>query len=142
MKLRSILATLVIVALLACAGCNSSRGVHRADAEVVPPSEVVDFNLLYGQNCAGCHGVDGKGGAAMALASPAYLAIADDSVIRRTASNGVPGTPMPAFAQSAGGMLTDKQIDALVRGIRSWEKPDALGNLAPPSYVAQGLGDP
>jgi len=49
---------------------------------------------------------------------------------------------MPAFAQSAGGMLTDKQIDALVRGIRSWEKPDALGNLAPPSYVAHCLGYP
>ena len=30
---------------------------------------------------------------------------------------------MPAFAQSAGGMLTDKQIDAIVGGIRSWAKP-------------------
>jgi mono/diheme cytochrome c family protein len=142
MKLRSILATLVIVALLACAGCNSSRGIHRADAEVVPPSEVVDFNLLYGQNCAGCHGVDGKGGAAMALTNPAYLAIADDSVIRRTASNGVPGTPMPAFAQSAGGMLTDKQIDALVQGIRSWAKPDTLAAQTPPPYAAQSPGNP
>src|ERR1700716_1341598 len=142
MKLRSILATLVIVALLACAGCNSSRGIHRADAEVVPPSEVVDFNLLYGQNCAGCHGVDGKGGAAMALTNPAYLAIADDSVIRRTASNGVRGTPMPAFAQSAGGMLTDNQINALVRGIRFWAKPDTLGAQTPPPYAAQSPGDP
>src|ERR1700682_7283 len=142
MKHRVILAALVIVALLGCAGCNSSPGVHRADAEVVPPSEIVDFSLLYGQNCAGCHGVEGKGGAAMALTNPAYLAIADDSIIRRTASNGVPGTPMPAFAQSAGGMLTDKQIDALVRGIRSWAKPDALGNQALPPYAAQAPGDP
>ena len=31
----------------------------------------------------------------------------------------MPGTPMPAFAQSAGGMLTDEQIDAMVSGIRS-----------------------
>src|SRR5258708_14200181 len=85
---------------------------------------------------------NGRGGVAIALVSPVFLAIADDSVIRRTAANGVPGTSMPAFAQSAGGMLTDKQIDALVPGIRSWEKPDALGNLAPPSYVANGLGDP
>jgi mono/diheme cytochrome c family protein len=107
----------------------------------VPPSEVVDFNLLYGQNCAGCHGVDGKGGAAIALMNPVFLAIADDTVIRRTASNGVPGTPMPAFAQSAGGMLSDKQIDALVRGIRSWAKPDALGDQTPPSYAAQTPGD-
>src|SRR6267143_5879944 len=78
---------------------------HRPKLAVLPPSQVVDFNALYGQNCAGCHGVVGKGGAAVALANPVFLAIADDTLIRRIASNGVPGTPMPAFAQSAGGML-------------------------------------
>ena len=52
-----------------------------------------------------------------------FLAIADDTAIRRTATNRVPGLPMPAFAQSAGGILTDKQIDAIVSGIRSWAKP-------------------
>src|SRR6266852_8308433 len=98
-------AIVAIVALLACAACSSSRGVPRAGPEVVSPSEVVDFNLLYGKNCAGCHGVDGRGGAALALANPVFLAIADEAVIRHTAANGVPGTPMPAFAQSAGGML-------------------------------------
>src|SRR3981081_4410641 len=142
MKHRYILAPRVIVALLACAGCNSSPGVHRADAEVVPPSEVVDFNQLYGQNCAGCHGVDGKGGAAIALANPVFLAIANDTVIRDTAANGVPGTPMPAFPQSAGGPLTDKQIDAIVQGIRSWAGPDALRDTTPPPYAAQAPGDP
>jgi mono/diheme cytochrome c family protein len=109
---------------------------------VVPPSEVVDFNQLYGQNCAGCHGVDGKGGAAFALANPVFLAIANDSVIRDTAANGVPGTPMPAFAQSAGGTLTEKQIDAIVEGIRSWARPDALRDTTPPPYAAQAPGDP
>jgi mono/diheme cytochrome c family protein len=39
-------------------------------------------------------------------------------------------------------MLTEKQIDALVRGIRSWAKPDALGNQITPPYLTQGLGDP
>src|SRR3981081_4400647 len=102
----------------------------------------MEFSLLYSQNCAGCHGADGKGGAAIALANPVFLAIADDGVIRRIASNGVPGTPMPAFAQSAGGMLTDNQINALVRGIRSWAKPDTLGAPTPPPYAAQGPGDP
>jgi cytochrome c oxidase cbb3-type subunit III len=48
---------------------------------------------------------------------------------------------MPAFAQSAGGMLTEKQIDALVLGIRSWAMPNALGNQTPPPYVAQAPGD-
>jgi mono/diheme cytochrome c family protein len=145
MKHRAILATLeivVVAAFLACAACTSSRGVPRADSEVLPPSEVVDFNVLYGQNCGGCHGVEGKGGAALGLANPVFLAIADDNVIRRTASNGVPGTPMPAFAQSAGGMLTDKQVDAIVHGIRSWAKPDVPGNQTPPPYIAAAPGDP
>jgi len=141
MKQRFILVAFGVLALLACAACGSSRGIARADSEVVPPSEIVDFNVLYGQNCAGCHGVEGSGGASIGLANPIFLAIADDNVIRRTASNGVPGTPMPAFAQSAGGMLTDKQIDAIVHGIRSWAKPAALGSQTPPPYAAPGPGD-
>src|ERR1700726_2400916 len=142
MKHRPIrLVTLTVVALLGCAACSSSPVVHRPESAVVPPSEAVDFNALYGQNCAGCHGVDGKGGAAIALANPVFLAIADDTVIRRIASNGVPGTPMSAFAQSAGGMLTEKQIDSLVTGIRLWAKPNALGDQTPPPYAAQAPGD-
>ena len=133
---------IAIVAFFACAACSSSSGVHRPELAVVPPSQIVDFNALYGQNCAGCHGVDGKGGAAMALANPVFLAIADDNVIHRITSNGVSGTPMPAFAQSAGGMLTEKQIDALVTGIRSWAKPNALGGQTPPPYRAAAPGDP
>jgi len=137
----SILAILAVVALLACASCSSSLGVYRTEPAVVPPSEVVDFKQIYGQNCAGCHGVDGRGGAAIALANPVFLAIADDAIIRRISSNGVPGTPMPAFAQSAGGMLTDKQINAIVHGIRSWQKPDALPDATPPPFTAQAPGD-
>jgi mono/diheme cytochrome c family protein len=101
----------------------------------------VDFNLLYSKNCAGCHGTGGKGGAAIALADPVFLAIADDATIRRTAANGVQGTPMPAFAQSAGGMLTDSQVDVLVQGIRSWAKSDAVRDNALPSYAARAAGD-
>ena len=142
MNRRAILAALPAFALLVCAACTTSSGAPRAGSEVVPPSAVVEFSVLYGQNCTGCHGANGEGSAAIALANPIFLAIADDTVIRRTAATGVPGTSMPAFAQSAGGMLTDKQIDALVRGIRSWAKPDALGNQSPPSYTAQDLGDP
>jgi cytochrome c oxidase cbb3-type subunit 3 len=141
MKHRPILVTLAIVALFSCAACSSSLRIHRADSAIAPASEVVDFNALYGQNCAGCHGVAGKGGAAISLANQVFLAMADDSVIRRIASNGVPGTPMPAFAQGAGGMLTEKQIDAVVTGIRSWAKPNALGDQTPP-YAVSVPGDP
>ena len=108
-------------------------GPSQPDSKVLPPDQLLDFKALYAQNCAGCHGSRGSRGAAIPLADPVFLAIADDDAIRRTASNGVPGTPMPAFAQSAGGMLTDKQIDAIVGGIRSWAKPDGPAGSHSPS---------
>jgi len=105
------------------------------------PNEVSDFKVLFAANCAGCHGTDGKGGAAIALANPEYLAIVDDATLRRVASTGIRGTSMPAFAQSAGGMLTEKQIDVIVRGIRGWSKPDALQGSIPPPYSSTESGD-
>jgi cytochrome c oxidase cbb3-type subunit III len=135
-------AVFAMFAIAVCVACINSDGRPGQDSPVVPPNQIVDFGVLYAQNCAGCHGVEGSGGAAMSLANPVFLAIADDGVIRRAAANGVPGTPMPAFAQSAGGMLTDKQIDVLVRGIRSWAKPNALGSAIPPPYATQSTGDP
>lgn len=139
---RAIGSALVILFVAVCVACSNSSGRPTPDSVAVPPNEIVNFNVLYSQNCAGCHGVDGKGGAAIALANPVYLAIADDAVIRRVASNGVSGTPMPAFAQTAGGMLTAKQIDALVSGIRSWAKPNSLGEKTPPPYSSSASGDP
>jgi cytochrome c oxidase cbb3-type subunit III len=105
------------------------------------PNEVSDFKVLFAANCAGCHGTDGEGGAAIALANPEYLAIVDDATLRRVASTGIRGTSMPAFAQSAGGMLTEKQIDVIVRGIRGWSKPDALQGSIPPPYSSTESGD-
>jgi cytochrome c oxidase cbb3-type subunit III len=142
MNCQAIGSALAILAIAVCVACSNSPGRPAPDSAVVPPDQIADFSLLYSQNCAGCHGAAGKGGAAVALANPVFLAIADDTVIRRTAASGVPGTPMPAFAQGAGGMLTDQQIDALVRGIRSWAKLGALGDQIPPSYAAQAPGDP
>ena len=139
---QPILVAVVMVAIAACSGCSSSPGRPKSDSEIIPPGQVMEFSLLYSQNCAGCHGANGKGGAAIALANPVFLTIADDSVIRRTTANGVRGTSMPAFAQSAGAMLSDKQIDALVSGIRSWAKSDILNNVTPPPYSSRTPGDP
>src|ERR1700721_572770 len=142
MRFRELILGAAAASSIGLFGCANAPGRPSPGEVPVVPSEVSDFSVLYGQNCAGCHGAEGKGGAAIALANPVYLAIADDAILHRAAANGVPGTSMPAFAQSAGGMLTDKQIEALVRGIRSWAKPDALGIQIPPSYLAQGPGDP
>jgi cytochrome c oxidase cbb3-type subunit 3 len=127
---------------LGLCGCANAPGRPGPGEVPVVPSEISDFNLLYGRNCAGCHGSEGKGGAAIALSDPVYLAIADDAVLRRVATHGIPGTSMPAFAQSAGGMLTGKQIDVLVDGIRArWSKPNVLGGVDPPPYSSSEPGD-
>jgi len=101
----------------------------------------LDFNTLYAQNCAGCHGTRGRGGASIALANPVYLAIVDETVLRNVVANGVQGTSMPAFAQRAGGMLTEEQINAITSGILShWGRKQVLDGANPPSYAAKVAG--
>jgi cytochrome c oxidase cbb3-type subunit III len=121
-------------------GCANPPGQPRGGPDVIPPNEVMDFATLYSDNCAACHGAEGKGGASIALADPVYLTIADDATIRKVTASGVSGTSMPGFAASAGGLLTDKQIDVIVTGIRSqWGHGAALSGA--PSYAAKDKGD-
>jgi len=126
---------------LATAGCSSLPGRPGPDPEVMRPDDVLNFNTLYAQNCSACHGAGGKGGAALALVDPVYLAIVDDATLRKVTADGVPHTTMPGFAHSAGGMLTDRQIDVLVEGMRRWAKPEALQGAIPPPYKADVPGD-
>ena len=126
------------LAALVLSGCGRPRGL----VETLAPNEVMDFRTLYAENCAGCHGRDGRGGAAIGLADPVYLALADERSMRRAVANGVHGTAMPAFAESAGGLLTEAQIDVIVGEIRSrWSRPGVLDGANPPSYAAKSAGD-
>jgi len=123
-------------------GCGVPHGQPSKGSEVLAPNEILEFGTLYAEDCAGCHGAEGRGGAAIALANPVYLAIAGDAAIRRVIANGVRGTAMPAFAESAGGMLTDAQIDVITKGIRSrWSRRGILDAANPPSYAAKSTGD-
>jgi len=129
-------------ALLLGFGCDRLPGKPTpADIELTP-RQVHDFATLFHQNCAGCHGMDGKGNGALALANPVYLAIVSDDTLRRTTAQGLPGTHMPPFAQSKGGTLTDEQIEILVREMRTrWSRPEALQGVTPPPYAANSAGD-
>src|SRR5271156_4922818 len=141
MKISLLVSAALVLSAIMC-GCANAPGKPLAASTPIVPSEISDFNVLYGDNCAGCHGSEGRGGAAIALGDPVYLAIADDAILRRAATNGISGTSMPAFAQSAGGMLTEKQIDVIVRGIRErWSKPNALSGANPPPYSSTPPGD-
>jgi cytochrome c oxidase cbb3-type subunit III len=130
------------LAAILFAGCGAPHGEPTRDSEVLAPNQILDFNVLFSENCSACHGPQGKGGAAIALANPEYLAIADDAVIRKAAVQGIPGTAMPAFAQSAGGMLTDAQIDIIVQGIRSRRgQKGNLGATTFPPYALKSTGE-
>jgi cytochrome c oxidase cbb3-type subunit III len=127
---------------LLLSGCSSPHGQPQGDSEAVAPSQVSDFATLYSQNCAGCHGAQGRGGAAIALANPVYLDIVDEAFMRKVVATGIHGTSMSAFAQSAGGMLTDKQIDVITSGILSnWSRKGILDGSNPPSYAANTPGN-
>jgi mono/diheme cytochrome c family protein len=131
-----------LLCVVVVAGCDRLPGRPRSADRPVRPSAVTDFATLYGDNCAGCHGDDARPGAAVALADPVYLALVDDATLRRIVANGVPDTAMPGFAPDAGGALTDAQVDAIVRGMRSrWGRTDALAGTTPPPYAAP-VGDP
>ena len=132
----------VVLASVLPSGCGTPHGQPGRDSEILAPNEVSDFGTLYSQNCAGCHGVEGRGGAAIALANPVYLAIADDAAIRKVIANGVQGTAMPAFAQSSGGMLTERQITIISTELRArWAKREILDGTNPPSYATKSTGD-
>jgi cytochrome c oxidase cbb3-type subunit 3/ubiquinol-cytochrome c reductase cytochrome c subunit len=142
MRSNSILASIAVPAVLALAGCNLP-GRPKAGPEVPRPEAVMSFDKLYGENCAGCHGANGQGGAATNLANPEYQGIIDDATLRDTIAKGEKGTLMPAFATENGGELTDAQIDALISEMRRrWRKPNPFGGDTPPPYKATHAGDP
>jgi cytochrome c oxidase cbb3-type subunit 3 len=121
-------------------GCNLPGRPH-AGPEVPRPGEVLSFNELYQQNCAGCHGANGQQGAATDLANPEYEAWIDDASLRSAIEMGEKGSLMPAFGLSKGGTLTALQIDVLVRGLRAkWSSPNAFGSGVPPPYRPSEFG--
>jgi mono/diheme cytochrome c family protein len=138
MKCRAFLLAVLALSTTAC----TLPGRPSSASKVVPPEAITDFDILYAKNCAGCHGENGRGGPAIGLGDPLYLAIADDSTIRRVAAEGVSGTPMTAFAQTSGGFLSNDQIDLIAKGIRTrWGKPDIADSLNPPPYSARVPGN-
>ena len=99
-------------------GCGKPNPADRP----LRPEEVTDVAVLYRQNCAGCHGADGKLGPAPPLNDPLFLAIVPRAELQHVIAEGRSGTPMPAFASDQGGPLTEEQVKILALGIESrWE---------------------
>jgi mono/diheme cytochrome c family protein len=124
-------------------GCNHIPGRPGPGPAVLRPDDMLAFATLYKENCAACHGENGKNGAALQLANPVYLAVVGEDRLRQIIAIGVPGKLMPPFAKSAGGMLTDQQVASLAQGlVRTWGSPGVLAGQNPPPYLATQPGDP
>jgi mono/diheme cytochrome c family protein len=142
MKPIRILSALAVLSLVMLVACSIPDREPQTNSEPVAPNQLLDFGTLYAQNCAGCHGAEGRGGASIALANPVYLAIVDETTMRNIVANGVRGTSMPAFAQRAGGMLIEQQIEVITSGIFSrWGRKQVLDGANPPSYAAKAVGN-
>lgn len=142
MMQRVLSLALLTSSLVLFTGCKDIPGKPKQGAEPDRPEQVTDFATLYKSNCAACHGESGRSGAAISLANPVYLAVADAATIQHVTSTGVPGTMMPPFGKPSGGMLTDQQISILAHGLSSaWGKPDVLAGQTAPSYASKGTGD-
>lgn len=131
----------LLIAVLVSA-CDSLPGKPTPEEKPLRPAEVTDFATLYGANCAGCHGSDGKLGGARPFDDAVYLALIGETRLAQVTARGVANSAMPGFAPAAGGMLTDAQIDLLAKGIMAkWGKANALAGATAPAYESSGGGD-
>jgi cytochrome c oxidase cbb3-type subunit III len=141
MRIVHLLAALSAASALCCSACYRTAGSFDQAAAYVRPDDVVNFWTLYNENCSACHGQNGQNGPALDLANPVYQSLVDDGSLKKWITRGIPGTEMPAFGVSAGGFLTEDQIDALVAGIRAnWAKEN-LGSANLPAYSTTSQGD-
>lgn len=74
-------------------------------------------DALYEKYCSACHGFDGKGGVGVPIALPSFLNSVSDEYLKITIRTGRPGRIMPSFDQ-----LSDAQVSAIVKYVRSWSE--------------------
>jgi cytochrome c oxidase cbb3-type subunit 3/ubiquinol-cytochrome c reductase cytochrome c subunit len=128
--------------LFVAAGCSHLPGKPGDRSETLRPDQTLGFEVLYKSNCSACHGENGLNGAAMPLNNPVYLAWAGHDRMVPIVASGASLRAMHAFAQSSGGMLTDRQVESIVNGMIShWGKPGILNGANPPGYTATTPGD-
>jgi len=108
--------------VLLAAGCDPPGKPDPSKRPVAPEREM-NFAVLYGRNCAGCHGKDGATGPAPPLNDDLFRASISEEELRDVIAGGryvtkQQKTLMPGFAKNSGGMLTPVQIEVLVHEIK------------------------
>jgi len=99
-------------------GQSSATGAKSAPADNAGRAEAAK---LFASTCAGCHGLDGRGGERGPNIASRRVQVHSDVELQRIVHNGISETGMPNFA-----FLGDVKIAALVRYLRVLQ-----GNSAP-----------
>jgi mono/diheme cytochrome c family protein len=135
---KRFVAAIIIVGLASAWGCDRVPGKPTEDERWVATDQIADFAQLYSQNCSGCHGTDGRLGAARPLNDPLYLSLITPDNLRQIIKRGIPSTTMPGFGQQFGGSLTDAQVDLMVEQMRTrWGRPEEFKDVTLPPHSVQ-----
>ena len=124
MTWKAAILTCLMGTAIVAAGCDWMPGKPTEADKPVIKSTITDFEILWTNQCSGCHGADGRWGPARPLNDPLYLAIAGKEYVTRVITDGVPNSLMPPYAQHNGGSMTDEQIKDVVDGMwEHWSNP-------------------
>jgi len=106
----------------------------------VPRGDPDHGERLFAQNCIGCHGPAGRGGAAPELANPTFQQAATDEFIVTTIRFGRKETAMPAFQRPGVAGLTDAELADLLAYLRQLAPPASgqAAALSPPGTKKGG----
>jgi mono/diheme cytochrome c family protein len=106
-----------------------------------------DGESLYGVFCEACHGPRGEGRKFQTLTSvfpaigePEFLAIVDDTFLRKTLMGGRPGRRMPAWGTKDGG-LRPEEVDAVIGFLRGFEPKPPTAEEVTAAAVDREKGD-
>lgn len=102
-------------------------------------------SVLFDRNCAVCHGENGEGRAGATLAR-VWTSLRPDLGVKNVISNGIQGSPMPAWSQAKGGPLAESEINDLVAFIFTLPEastvaiPTQVGTTSSPLTWLSGWG--
>src|SRR5437660_1748872 len=113
-----------ILALGWASGCNRLPGKPTEADRWVAPSEVADFDQLYGQSCAGGHGSEVHG----SIIDPNYYRLVSDQALRTTVIVGRPDMGKPDWrANTRGHPMSAQDVSDVVAWLAA-QRPKAVAS--------------
>src|SRR5438128_2169158 len=114
--------------------CDSAPGRPRKGSENPAPNEVLEFPVLYAENCAGCHGAGGRGGPkGSPITNDSFLALVSDQGLRTIVIAGRPELGAPDWRTNVPGKpLSDQEVTDVV----TWLASRRVQNPGQPYFVS------